>query len=237
MRSAASLCSQHSKHAPSLSYSALSKALHSFHDLTTLSEQIPHVTNLHVMAHVEEKSDSITGRDIVMLYKVKPGVSDQSFGIHVAELAKFPDEVRVVVFLTRGIGPHSNRFFGQVVRLAKRKADELEETIEENLPEGGSEDHPMKQTKFTNEEIAEGTELVAEMLKAWAEKKVDDLSPEMLAGTQDSAVDNGESDEAKQSALNAKIKKEMTLLKQCFEEFRPRLEQSPWAMTALLDTY
>ena len=58
------------------------------------------------MAHVEEKSDSITGRDIVMLYKVQPGISDQSFGLHVAELAKFPDEV---------------------VRLAKRKADELEE--------------------------------------------------------------------------------------------------------------
>ena len=64
-----------------------------FHDLTTLSEQIPHVKNMHVMAHVEEKSDSNTGRDIVMLYKVKPGISDQSFGIHVAELAKFPDEV------------------------------------------------------------------------------------------------------------------------------------------------
>ena len=65
----------------------------SFHDLTTLSEQIPTVQNLHVMAHVEEKSDSITGRDIVMLYKVQPGISDQSFGIHVAELAKFPEEV------------------------------------------------------------------------------------------------------------------------------------------------
>lgn len=52
--------------------------------------------NLHVLAHVEEKSDSITGRDIVMLYKVTPGVSDQSFGIHVAELAKFPEEVRAM---------------------------------------------------------------------------------------------------------------------------------------------
>jgi len=66
---------------------------HSFHDLTTLSEQISTVKNLHVRAHVEEKSDSITGRDIVMLYKVEQGISDQSFGIHVAELAKFPEEV------------------------------------------------------------------------------------------------------------------------------------------------
>lgn len=82
----------------------------SFHDLTTLADApgITTVKNLHVQAHVEAKSDSITGRDIVMLYKVKEGVSDQSFGIHVAELAKFPQEV---------------------VRLAKRKADELQEDV------------------------------------------------------------------------------------------------------------
>lgn len=61
--------------------------------MTTLAEQVPHVKNLHVMAHVEESSDAVTGRDIVMLYKVQPGISDQSFGIHVAELAKFPLEV------------------------------------------------------------------------------------------------------------------------------------------------
>lgn len=204
----------------------------SFHDLTTLSDQVPHVTNLHVMAHVEPKSDSITGRDIVMLYKVKPGISDQSFGIHVAELAKFPDEV---CQNARGCRAIADVFcmLVKVVRMAKRKADELEETIEENLPEGGSSDHPAKQTKFTNEEIAEGTALVSEMLTAWAEKKEEDLSPEMLSGTQDSNMGDEDADDA----VKSKIKKELALLRECFEEFRPRLEKSPWAMTALLDTY
>lgn len=118
-----------------------------------------------------------------------------------------------------------------MVRLAKRKADELEETIEEDLPEGGGE-APAKQPKFTDEEIAEGTELVAEMLKAWNDMKADDLSPEMLAATQDSAME-----EDGQATVEAKIKKELELLKQCFEDFKPRLANSPWAMSALLDTY
>lgn len=73
-----------------------------FHELTTLSQTVPHVRNLNVAVHISE-GDS---RDITLLYKVEEGVCDQSFGIHVAELAHFPDTV---------------------VRLAKRKAAELEE--------------------------------------------------------------------------------------------------------------
>lgn len=84
-----------------------------FHELTALADQITSVSNYHVVARVEDKQDALAGRDIVLLYKVEPGnfertlawfnallirfhvagISDQSFGIHVAELAQFPPEV------------------------------------------------------------------------------------------------------------------------------------------------
>ncbi|KAF9355404.1 MutS-like protein [Mortierella sp. NVP85] len=85
-----------------------------FHELTSLGETAPHVGNLHVTAHVggsnegerSTSSNNSKSRDITLLYKVVEGVCDQSFGIHVAELAQFPDSV---------------------VQLAKRKAVELED--------------------------------------------------------------------------------------------------------------
>ena len=64
-----------------------------FHELTALDQQIKHVKNLHVVAHVSKSDEDERDRDITLLYKVEPGVCDQSFGIHVAELANFPESV------------------------------------------------------------------------------------------------------------------------------------------------
>lgn len=98
-----------------------------FHELTALSKHYKTVTNLHVVANTS------TDTDITLLYKVAPGISDKSFGIHVAEVVKFPDKV---------------------IRMAKRKARELEEL---------EDAHSLKQT-----DIEKGITLLRDVLKQWA---------------------------------------------------------------------
>lgn len=57
-----------------------------FHELTQLSEEMPGVKNQHVTA-------TATPSGLVLQYIIADGHSDQSFGIQVAKLAKFPESV------------------------------------------------------------------------------------------------------------------------------------------------
>ncbi|KZV76588.1 DNA mismatch repair protein [Peniophora sp. CONT] len=114
-----------------------------FHELTALATEVPHVTNHHVVAHVD--SAGAKQQDITLLYKLEPGPCDQSFGIHVAQLANFPEEV---------------------VQLARRKAAELEDF-------GGVEkegDMDVDQ-ELPEEVVEEGVRLVEQLLRKWSSTK------------------------------------------------------------------
>ena len=125
-----------------------------FHELTRLADEYPDaVKNLHVVAFVggEERNGAVSEdvahgnkkREVTLLYRVEPGVSDQSFGIHVAELVRFPEKV---------------------VNMARRKAEELEDFSPVNGDEGG------KAEQYSKEEVEEGSVLLKEMLKKWKEE-------------------------------------------------------------------
>lgn len=132
-----------------------------FHELTALVETFPQVQNLHVVAHIGDASSSSSSssaaaaasdndnnnnnnkrdrKEVTLLYKVEPGVCDQSFGIHVAELVHFPPKV---------------------VNMAKRKADELEDF---------STKHDEAAVRHSNEDVEDGNKLLKEMLVRWKEE-------------------------------------------------------------------
>ncbi|KAF5390577.1 hypothetical protein D9757_002738 [Collybiopsis confluens] len=153
-----------------------------FHELTALDQQLSHVKNLHVVAHVGEKKGEEEKREITLLYKVEPGISDQSFGIHVAELANFPESV---------------------VKLAKAKADELEDF--------GGDDQDMN-VDVPAEVADEGIKIVEEFLRSWAVPK------------------DGE-DEVMDEEISAEEQFEQ--LKAHVDKYLPQIEKNPWLKSLL----
>ncbi|CAL7946134.1 unnamed protein product [Xylocopa violacea] len=101
-----------------------------FHEITKLEEELCAVKNQHVTALVNDNK-------LTLLYKVKPGICDQSFGIHVAKMANFPEDV---------------------IEFAKHKQAELED-YQDSVFEGS--DSPQKKQKI----IKEAEVLIAEFIE------------------------------------------------------------------------
>nr|POE80149.1 dna mismatch repair protein msh-2 [Quercus suber] len=130
-----------------------------FHELTALVDTYPQVQNLHVVAHIgddagEAGPDTVMAntaaasrrREVTLLYKVVPGISDQSFGIHVAELVRFPRKV---------------------VAMAKRKADELEDFSGKH---DASNDEADAGSNGSPADVEAGSRLLKEILVRWKQQ-------------------------------------------------------------------
>ncbi|XP_057760535.1 DNA mismatch repair protein MSH2 [Arachis stenosperma] len=125
-----------------------------FHELTALSlenasddqqKRIVGVANYHVSAHIDAST-----RKLTMLYKVEPGACDQSFGIHVAEFANFPESV---------------------VALAREKAAELEDfspsalSLTDTTNEFGSK----RKRVYEPDEMSQGVTKARQILEAFVD--------------------------------------------------------------------
>lgn len=127
-----------------------------FHELTSLSDEVPTVTNLHVTAMTSSGT-------LTLLYKVKPGVCDQSFGIHVAELAHFPKSV---------------------IEFAKQKAAELEDfhgntaALGEGIVDPDTGTSPAKRRRLIKQD---GEEIIKDFLTQVAKLSVETMTEEQLA--------------------------------------------------------
>lgn len=134
-----------------------------FHELTALADRYPKsVQNLHVVAFIdgteaetnnvkdEEDEKARQQRQVTLLYRVEPGICDQSFGIHVAELVRFPEKV---------------------VNMARQKAEELEDfspsTTEQQQ---GKSEKQASLEGYSQEEVEEGSALLKSMLQKWKQE-------------------------------------------------------------------
>ncbi|KIJ24074.1 hypothetical protein M422DRAFT_39300 [Sphaerobolus stellatus SS14] len=157
-----------------------------FHELTTLDQDLPYVKNMHVVAHVTQTGKTTQDREITLLYKVAPGICDQSFGIHVAELANFPENV---------------------VKLAKRKADELEDFG------GGTMDIEMPSQQASEE----GSKIIMDFLHKWSSQTINSENDgEDIVMADDLSLDD-----------------QLQQLKRYYEEFKPQIEQNPWCQAII----
>lgn len=123
-----------------------------FHELTQLADEVPHVTNKHVSALVSPNAG------LVLQYTLADGPSDQSFGIHVAKLANFPESV---------------------IQIATQKAAELESFDESTKSSIIASTNAMDvDNEAQREEEAKADAFITSILAQFSDLPVDQMTPE-----------------------------------------------------------
>ena len=157
-----------------------------FHELTALANAHPQVCNLHVAAHIsgggdhdhndgkgkaDDENDGVSRtkqqqqqqqkQQVTLLYKVRPGVCDQSFGIHVAELVRFPPKV---VAMAKRKAAELEDFSGE--QADQRAGDQASDQVGEHgkdINDNDSNDHERNE----RDSAEEGSQLLKQVLQRW----------------------------------------------------------------------
>ena len=143
-----------------------------YHELTSLDETLDHLKNIHVGATEENGK-------LIFLHKILPGPADQSYGIHVAQLAGLPRAVlrEATKLLKRleaqgsELAPVSQQLdlFAQPVT----DSDEIEDNDSENSPMTDAEQDVLDD--ISNLYLADKTPLqIMQMVADWQKDLKDD---------------------------------------------------------------
>ena len=103
-----------------------------YHELTSLSGDLPRLRNVHVSA-IEEDGK------VTFLHKIKNGSVDKSYGIHVASLAKLPDDLIKRAEDILNVYENKNRkkqpFTQTTLFLQEEEKEEQKSIVEEKIKE------------------------------------------------------------------------------------------------------
>merc|ERR1719326_2500782 len=94
--------------------------------MSRLADEVPRVRNAHMRANV--RTDPASGKkSLTFLYEVADGPTDQSYGVEVAEMVKFPEAVlQTAKRKAAELGTISGRHMKQARRLAPEQLAAME---------------------------------------------------------------------------------------------------------------